>query len=128
MSAGIRLNLRTACLFLLALAASIPLAASPTHATLHLYPAAAITQPILHAPASTSSANPCPQESVAAPANSIGRRFTRRVFLESTNAPAGEALKTARLQAPTQLYTPPLPESPALRNPAASAANRQRAP
>jgi len=115
MNAGIRLILRTASICLLGFTEIVPLAASPRHAA-----------PI--SAASSILAHPRPQETLAAPFNSLTRRSTRRTFVENTTSPSSEALKTVRLQSPAKLDSPPFPGPPILRNASASVANRQRAP
>lgn len=62
------------------------------------------------------------------PVNSVGHRFTRRIFVEGTTFPSGDALTAAWLQVPLRPQTRAQPAPPVHRNTFASPSSRQRAP
>jgi hypothetical protein len=134
MIVGVRSKLRFVCLCLLAATISLPASvrSQPASAQAAAHSTLLLDNAVLAAATSTlrpSSSEPvaiCP--ALATPLSSASSNFSRRIFLEDTVPPSGEALKTAWLQVSMKPATPVRPESPPPRSSSTSLSNRQRAP
>jgi hypothetical protein len=128
---------RTVGVYFLGLAAPLFVSASaPLRTTLEL-PAKTVAASlqtyntliaIAAGPGSGSEASRMLQPQLTTPINSVGHRFTRRIFVEGTTFPSSDVLNAAWLQVPMRPQTPPQPAPQVRRNTFASPSSRQRAP
>jgi hypothetical protein len=137
MALGMCRIVRTVGVYLLGLAAPLSVFASaPLRTTLELsaktVAASLQTHNTLIAiaakPGSGSEASRMLQPQLTAPINSVGHRFTRRIFVEGTTFPSSDALTAAWLQVPLRPQTRLKLAPQVRRNTFASPSSRQRAP